>query len=47
MRDTFLVDVAFINGADPLFLKQVTERCRLLYGPERALHELEVYAWKR
>jgi predicted nucleotidyltransferase len=40
-------DVAVINGADPLFLKQVTDRCRLLYGSERALHELRIYAWKR
>ncbi|OFW19027.1 MAG: hypothetical protein A3G21_04845 [Acidobacteria bacterium RIFCSPLOWO2_12_FULL_66_21] len=40
-------DVSIINGADPLFLKQVTERCRLLYGSERALHELQIYAWKR
>ena len=40
-------DVAVINGADPLFLKQITERCRLLYGSERALHELRIYAWKR
>jgi predicted nucleotidyltransferase len=41
------VDVAVINNADPLFLKQITERCRLLYGPERLLHELRIYAWKR
>jgi predicted nucleotidyltransferase len=40
-------DVAVINGADPLFLKQVTERCQLLCGSERALHELRIYAWKR
>ena len=26
------VDVALINGADPLFLKKITEQCRLLYG---------------
>ena len=27
------VDLALINGADPLFLKKLTEQCRLLYGP--------------
>lgn len=41
------VDVALINGADPLFLKKITERCRLLHGSERALHELKIYAFKR
>jgi len=41
------VDVALINGADPLFLKKITERCQLLYGSLRALHELKIYAFKR
>ena len=41
------VDVALINGADPLFLKKITERCRLLYGSPSALHELKLYAFKR
>jgi len=41
------VDLAVINRADPLFLKQVTERCRLLYGSERDLHELKLYAFRR
>ena len=41
------VDVALINGADPLFLKKITENCRLLYGSPRALHELNIYAFKR
>jgi uncharacterized protein len=41
------VDLAVINGADPLFLKQITEQCRLLYGSERALRELQIYAFKR
>lgn len=40
-------DVAFVNGADPLFLKQITDRCRVLYGSDRALQELRLYAWKR
>ena len=41
------VDVALINGADPLFLKKITEQCQLLYGAPRALHELKIYAFKR
>ncbi len=41
------VDVALINSADPLFLKRITEQCRLLYGSPRALHELKIYAFKR
>ncbi len=41
------VDVAIINHADPLFLKKITERCRLLYGSSRRLAELRIYAFKR
>ena len=41
------VDVAIINRADPLFLKKITERCRLLYGSRRRLAELKIYAFKR
>jgi uncharacterized protein len=41
------VDVALVNGADPLFLKKITEQCRLLYGSPRALSELKIYAFKR
>jgi predicted nucleotidyltransferase len=41
------VDVAILNRADPLFLKQVTERCRLVYGSPRRLAELQIYAFKR
>ncbi len=41
------VDLAVLNRADPLFLKQVTERCRLLYGAARTLHELKLYAFRR
>lgn len=41
------VDLAVIDRADPLFLKQVTERCRLLYGARRDLHELKCYAFRR
>jgi uncharacterized protein len=41
------VDVAIINHADPLFLKKITERCRLRYGSPRRLAELKIYAFKR
>ena len=41
------VDVAFVDRADPLFLKKITEACRLLYGDPRALQRLEIYAFKR
>lgn len=41
------VDVAVVNHADPLFLKQVVEGCRILYGSPRALAELQIYAFKR
>jgi predicted nucleotidyltransferase len=40
------VDVVFLNTADPLLLKKVTESCRLLYGPLRKLHELKILAFK-
>jgi predicted nucleotidyltransferase len=41
------VDLALINRADPLFLRKITERCRLLYGAPRRLHELRMYAFRR
>ena len=41
------VDLALLNRADPLFLKQITEHCALVYGPPRRLHELKMYAFKR
>jgi predicted nucleotidyltransferase len=41
------VDVAVINRADPLFLKKILERCRLLYGSSRVLAELRMYAFRR
>lgn len=40
-------DVAIINSADPLFLKQILSRCRLLYGAPRTLAELKMYAFRR
>lgn len=41
------VDLAFINHADPLFLKKMVEHCRLLYGDARDLARLRLYAFKR
>ena len=41
------VDVAQVNRADPLLLKKITERCTLLYGSPRRLHELKVHAFRR
>jgi predicted nucleotidyltransferase len=41
------VDVAFINRADPLFLKKITDACHLVYGSIRDLQRLKIYAFKR
>ena len=41
------VDVGILNRADPLFLKQVTTQCTLLYGALRTLHEFKMYAFRR
>jgi predicted nucleotidyltransferase len=41
------VDVAVLNHADPLFLKQVTEHCELVYGTPRRLAEFKMYAFRR
>ncbi len=41
------VDLAIINRADPLFLKQIVQNCTLLYGTERQLAELKMLAFKR
>jgi uncharacterized protein len=41
------VDVAFINHADPLFLRRIVEHATLLYGAERDLQELRIYAFRR
>jgi predicted nucleotidyltransferase len=41
------VDVALLNHADPLFLKQVLEHCRRLSGSPRRLEELKLYAFRR
>lgn len=41
------VDLALINRADPLFLKKILARCRLLYGSTQTLQRLAIYAFKR
>ena len=41
------IDLAMLNHADPLFLKQVIDHCRLLYGDEAELRRLKLYAFKR
>jgi predicted nucleotidyltransferase len=41
------VDLALLNRADPLFLRKITEACRLLYGSPRQLQRLKLYAFKR
>ena len=41
------VDLAILNHADPLFLRKITERCRLLHGSPRRLAELKIHAFKR
>jgi predicted nucleotidyltransferase len=41
------VDVAIVNGADPLFLKQITDSARLLHGTPERFHALKLYAFRR
>ncbi len=41
------VDLAILDHADPLFLKQVMDSARLLYGPVRRFQELKILAFKR
>jgi len=41
------VDLALLNHADPLFLKKILERCRLLFGSPQALAELRLHAFRR
>jgi predicted nucleotidyltransferase len=41
------LDLVVLNHADPLLLKRVTERCRLLYGSPARLRDLKIYAFKR
>jgi predicted nucleotidyltransferase len=41
------VDVAVLNRADPLFLKQVTSNCELVYGDRRRFEAFLLYSFKR
>jgi hypothetical protein len=41
------LDLAIINRADPLLLKQITGTCRLLFGAPRDLYALKMYAFTR
>lgn len=41
------LNLAFLNRADPLFLKKVMETARLLYGSPSELQHLKIYAFKR
>ena len=41
------IDLALLNRADPLFLEQVTDRCRLLHGSDAELRRFRLYAFKR
>ena len=41
------IDVAWLNHADPLFLKQVTDGGVLLFGSPRRWQEFRLYAFKR
>lgn len=41
------VDLAFLDRADPLFLKKILERCELLVGEPRRLAELRMLAFRR
>jgi predicted nucleotidyltransferase len=41
------VDLAVLNHADPLFLKKVTDNCRLLHGSPADLRQLQLSAFKR
>ena len=40
------IDLAVINRADPLFLKQNVDRCLLLFGHSQDLARLRMYAFK-
>jgi predicted nucleotidyltransferase len=40
------IDLAVLNRADPLFLKQIMDRCLLLFGHSQDLARLRLYAFK-
>jgi predicted nucleotidyltransferase len=41
------IDLAFLNRADPFFLKKITESCVLLFGEESELHRLKILSFRR
>jgi predicted nucleotidyltransferase len=41
------VDLVVLNRADPLLMKKVLERCRVLHGSARRLAELRIQAFRR
>lgn len=41
------VDLCFVNRADPLLLKKISETAFLLYGNHRSFEEFKCYAFKR
>ena len=41
------LDLAVLNHADPLFLKQVMDTARLLHGTDAGLRRLQLLAFKR
>ncbi len=41
------IDLAVLNHADPLLLKQVMDTCRPLYGTPAGLRRLQLLAFKR
>ena len=44
---SFAVDLAVLNGADPLFLERVNRSCQLLSGSEEGDRELRRLAFHR
>jgi predicted nucleotidyltransferase len=40
------IDLAVLNRADPLFRKQIMDRCRLLFGRSQDLAGMRMYAFK-
>jgi uncharacterized protein len=41
------LDLAILNRADPLFLKQIMQSCELVWGEPRELYELKMLAFRR
>ncbi len=41
------VDLTSLNEADPLFLKKIMEKCRLVYGQPAEFYSFKMYAFRR